>query len=97
MQVSTVESDTSLQRMSEDLLSTLSLHNIMLSELGFSKVLQQCVVLEHLEIMTDCQAIPVDAAVPSLKSLKSGSRYMSDAVLVAIGRRCAKLETLEIS
>jgi hypothetical protein len=46
--------------------------------------------------MTDCQAIPVDAAVPSLKSLKSGSRYMSDAVLVAIGRRCTKLETLEI-
>jgi hypothetical protein len=64
--------------------------------LSFSKVLQQCVALEHLEIMTDCQAIPVDAAVPSLKSLKSCSRYMSDAVLLAIGRRCAELETLEI-
>jgi hypothetical protein len=77
-------------------LTKLSLNGMLLSERGLGESLRQCAVLEYLEVMTENHVIPVDAARPYLKSLKSGSRLVSDAVLIAIGQRCSKLETLRI-
>jgi hypothetical protein len=77
-------------------LTTLSLSNVKLSKEGFAEALRQCVALEHLEVLTACQIIPREAAIPSLKSLKSASCCVSDALLIALGQRCAKLETLVI-
>jgi hypothetical protein len=77
-------------------LTTLSLYDTKLSEQGFAEALQNCVALEHLKVAAVSQIIPVEAAVPSLKSFIVGSHHISDAVLVAIGQRCVKLETLLI-
>jgi hypothetical protein len=75
-------------------LTKLSLDDMELPEQGLAEALRQCVALEHLEVMTPTQVIPIDAAIPTLKSMKSRSCYMSDTVLFSIGQRCKKLETL---
>jgi hypothetical protein len=77
-------------------LADLSLHKMQLSGQGLSQVLRQCVALESFEVTAEDQVIPVEVAIPSLKSLKSGSRCITDAVLMAIGQYCAKLETLHV-
>jgi hypothetical protein len=77
-------------------LNKLSLCGMQLSEKGLADALRQCAALEYLEVWTHCQLLPMEAAVPSLKSFKTRSRYMSDAELVAIGQKCAKLKTLDI-
>jgi hypothetical protein len=77
-------------------LTKLSLDGMKLSEQGLAKALQNCVNLEHLDLLTECQILPVETALPSLKSIQSCSYHVADAVLIAIGRRCAKLETLRI-
>jgi hypothetical protein len=77
-------------------LTKLSLDGMNLSEQGLANALQHCVNLEHLDLLTEFQILPVETALPSLKSIQSRSFHVADAVLVAIGRRCAKLETLRI-
>jgi hypothetical protein len=67
-----------------------------LSEQSLAEALRHCISLKYLEVRTEDQAIPVEVAIPSLKSLKSCSRCMSDEVLIAIGRRCVNLKTLLI-
>jgi hypothetical protein len=78
-------------------LNILSLFGMELSEEDLARALRQCVALEHLEVLTRCQLLPLETAIPSLKSLKTRSCNVSDELLIAIGHRCDKLETLEIS
>jgi hypothetical protein len=77
-------------------LTKLSVDGMTVSEQGLVEALLQCVVLEYLELMNKCQAVPVEVAIPSLKSIKCGSHNMRDAVLFAAGQKCAKLETLHM-
>jgi hypothetical protein len=77
-------------------LTKLSVDGMTVSEQGLVEALLQCVVLEYLELMNKCQAVPVEVAIPSLKSIKCGSHNMRDAVLFAVGQKCAKLETLHM-
>jgi hypothetical protein len=77
-------------------LKSLLLDGMKLSEQSLAEALRHCISLKYLEVRTEDQAIPVEVAIPSLKSLKSCSRCMSDAVLIAIGRRCVNLKTLLI-
>jgi hypothetical protein len=75
-------------------LTKLSLDGVMLSDQGLAEALRHCVALENLEVMTSCKAIPIEVAIPSLITMTFSGRYLSDAVLLTIGRRCARLETL---
>jgi hypothetical protein len=86
-------------------LVTLTQSFQMLTELTLSKVvnlsagglivaLSHCKCLESLHIKTRNQRIPVEVAIPSLKSITIMSVHMHDAVLLAIGQKCSKLETL---
>jgi hypothetical protein len=77
-------------------LTKLSLNCMKLSEQGLAKALQHCVNLEQLDLLTECQIATSSNTLPSLKSIQSCSYHVADAALVAIGRRCAKLETLRI-
>jgi hypothetical protein len=63
------------------------------SEEGLANALQYCCCLEHISISTEEHVIPVDIALPTLKSIIFGS-CISDVVLSAIGQRCTKLEKL---
>jgi hypothetical protein len=77
-------------------LTELSLIDAQLSQHGLGSALNNCKSLQLLSIGTQNQMIPVDIAVPTLKSIKCNGRSMTDAALVAIGEQCAELETLTI-
>jgi F-box/leucine-rich repeat protein 2/20 len=86
-------------------LVTLTQSFQMLTELTLSKVvnlsaggliaaLSHCKCRESLHIKTRNQRIPVEVAIPTLKSITIMSVHMHDAVLLAISQKCSKLETL---
>jgi hypothetical protein len=75
-------------------LTELVLINAELSEHALASVLKRCQCLQTVFIHTLFQAIPVDIAIPTLKSIKCGPGLGTDAVMLAIAQKCAKLETL---
>jgi hypothetical protein len=75
-------------------LTVLSLSNLKISTHGLAAALTHCSALEHLKIETECEAVPVEIALPTLRSIDFVSRGWSDAVMTAIGRKCARSETL---
>jgi hypothetical protein len=75
-------------------LSEMNIEVSQLSEQGLIDSLNHCECLQRLSISFYNQVIPVDVAIPSLKSFTCRSRCITDAVLYAIGRRCAQLEIL---
>jgi hypothetical protein len=75
-------------------LNELNIENVELSEQGLTDLLKHCQCLQRLSIYSYNQVIPVDVAIPSLKSFACSSRCITDAILYAIGRRCAQLEIL---
>jgi hypothetical protein len=77
-------------------LSSLSLYHVPLSEEGLGNVLISCRCLERLYITAANLVIPPEVALPTLKSIRVHSPYLRDNVLIAIGRNCAKLESLKI-
>jgi DNA-directed RNA polymerase subunit F len=72
----------------------LSLFNAQFSEQGLAAALTYCTGLQSLSVDTPSQVIPLEIAIPTLKSLRCGSGCMTDEVLIAIGQRCSKLEAL---
>jgi hypothetical protein len=68
----------------------LSLSCNQLTTKTLADALVHCKRLEKLNIYAPCD-LPVEVALPTLKSLAICS--MSDAVLMAIGQRCRKLES----
>jgi hypothetical protein len=74
----------------------LSLDCPQLSEQGLACALKHCGCLQQLTLGNQYQVIPVDIAIPTLKSIQSNSHCMNDAALIAFGQQCAKLETLVI-
>jgi hypothetical protein len=76
-------------------LTHLSLSNIRrLSTEGLAAALKHCRHLTELEIRGECQGIPLEVAIPTLKSLTIVSAYLFNDILSAIGRTCVHLETL---
>jgi hypothetical protein len=76
-------------------LTHLSLINVRrLSTEGLAAALKHCQHLTELEIRGECQGIPLEVAIPTLKSLTIVSAYLFNDMLSAIGRTCVHLETL---
>jgi hypothetical protein len=76
-------------------LTDLSLRYIELTAQRMAAALNRCEGLQRLAICNYVGgAIPVEIAIPTLKSLECRSPGLTDAVLRAIGQRCAKLEKL---
>jgi hypothetical protein len=73
-------------------MTSLSFFTEQLSEQGLAKALNCCKRLEYLQINSYYRSMPTELAVPTLKNISV--RYMTDAVLIAIGQRCAILERL---
>jgi hypothetical protein len=72
----------------------LSLSVTVLSEQDLASALKHCVCLQRLCIAAHGQMIPVDIAIPTLKEITCNFRFITDAVMIAIGDRCSNLETL---
>jgi hypothetical protein len=70
--------------------------SVNLSSKGLAAALSHCRCLESVHIRNKSQEIPVEIALPTLKSITVKSVHMSDSVLIAIGQRCVKLETLNV-
>jgi hypothetical protein len=77
-------------------LTRLSLAAVLLSPEGLAVALSRCRRLRGLALRTPEQIIPVDIALPTLTSIEICSTRMNDAVLVAIGAKCAELRTLRV-
>jgi hypothetical protein len=75
-------------------LTQLSLRGVTMSKPQLTTILTQCTHLEQLGVKSGNPVIPVEVALPTLISLRTYCTCLSDEVLVAIGQRCAKLETL---
>jgi hypothetical protein len=75
-------------------LTDLSLFQVEISKQGLTTALKHCNCLQRLSVRTGNEVISPEIAVPTLKSIKWSSPYMTDAVLIAIGERCAELEAL---
>jgi hypothetical protein len=78
-------------------LTALSLTNTRLDDTKLAAALIHCNELEHLTLRTEYQAVPTEVAIPTLKSIRMVTCYVSDAVLIAIAQGCPKLEVLELS
>jgi hypothetical protein len=74
----------------------LTLLQVQLSKQGLATALKQCTHLQRLAIYTVDQVIPKAIAIPTLTSLECGFGCMTDAVLLAVGRRCVNLKSLTI-
>jgi hypothetical protein len=74
-------------------LTVLRLLGSKISKQNLITALSHCISLEDLRI-DECEAVPVEVALPTLKSIESASCGWSDAVMTASGRNCAQLETL---
>jgi hypothetical protein len=77
-------------------LTDLALCNVPLLSETLGIALQQCAGLEKLSIWACTQAITEEIALPTLRSLTINSIHMTDAVMIAIGQRCSKLEALKV-
>jgi hypothetical protein len=77
-------------------LTNLLLFQAPLSKRGLTTAIKHCKSLQRLSIVTPDQAIPADIALPTLKTINIVSSAMMDAAMLAIGQRCAKLETLTV-
>jgi hypothetical protein len=77
-------------------LTNLALYDVQFSEQGLATALKHCHHLEKLRVRSKHAVLPAEIALPSLKSLATGSGNVTDAVLVAVGKRCTKLERLAI-
>jgi hypothetical protein len=75
-------------------LTDLSLFQVEISKQGLTTALKHCNCLQRLSVRTGNEVISTEIAIPTLKSIKWSSPYMTDAVLIAIGERCAELEAL---
>jgi hypothetical protein len=75
-------------------LTSVTLSNVKLSEQGLANAMKYCKCLQRLSTYTADQAIPIDIALSTLKTIECDSRLMTDAVLIAISQQCAKLKTL---
>lgn len=62
---------------------------------SFARALKHCEVLRHLRVSSRCD-IPPEVAISSLESLVVADGTVSDAVLVAIGKKCPNLQTMEV-
>jgi hypothetical protein len=72
----------------------LSMTFVYITTDNLATALSQCKCLEKLILDVACE-IPVEVAVPTLKTIYiHRPRCMADAVLIAVGQHCAKLETL---
>jgi hypothetical protein len=77
-------------------LTCLSLTGVTVSRAQLATILSHCTQLQSLNVRSDDAVIPVEVALPTLKSLMAYSNSLSDEVLIAIGQRCAGLETLHM-
>jgi hypothetical protein len=77
-------------------LTCLSLTGITVSRAQLATILSHCTQLQSLNVRSYDAVIPVDIALPTLKSLMAYSNSLSDEVLIAIGQRCATLQTLHM-
>jgi hypothetical protein len=77
-------------------LTNLALYDVQFSKQGLATALKHCHHLETLRVRSKHAVLPAEVALPSLKSLATGSGNVTDAVLVAVGERCTKLERLAI-
>jgi hypothetical protein len=77
-------------------LTSLSLTHVILSSQGLAAALARCPCLTSVLVEGGLANMPVEIAVPTLKTLKIHNVRMSDAVLAAIGQRCSELECLEL-
>jgi hypothetical protein len=72
----------------------LSMTFVYITTDNLATALSQCKCLEKLILDVACE-IPAAIAVPTLKTIYiQRPRCMTDAVLIAVGHHCAKLETL---
>jgi hypothetical protein len=77
-------------------LTELVITDLDLSQQELCAVLRHCKYLETLSIRDEHQHLSGQIALPTLRSLEIYSRHMSDAVMVAIGQRCTRLELLKV-
>jgi hypothetical protein len=75
-------------------LTSLELFGVGHSKQGLASALTNCRCLKALLVNSVHPVLPAEVALPSMKSIVAGSGNMTDAVLVAIAERCAKLEKL---
>jgi hypothetical protein len=76
-------------------LTELVITDLDLSQKELCAVLRHCKYLEALSIRDEHQHLSGQIALPTLRSLEIYSRHMSDAIMVAIGQRCTRLELLK--
>jgi hypothetical protein len=74
--------------------TSLTIDAKQISKQGFAVGLNYFNRLENLELISCNRDLPTDVAVPTLKSISTN--HMTDAVLIAIGQRCAQLESLRM-
>jgi hypothetical protein len=74
--------------------ASLTIDAKQISKQGFAVGLNYFNRLENLEVVSSNQDLPTGMALPTLKSISTN--YMTDAVLRAIGQRCAQLESLRM-
>jgi hypothetical protein len=77
-------------------LTHLSLTEVAISRVQLATILTHCTQLEGLDLWSNNTVIPAEVALPTLRSLMTYSDCLSDEVLITIGQRCAKLETLHM-
>jgi hypothetical protein len=77
-------------------LINLSLEHLSISPQSLATALQHCSSLEELCVAAVSGVMPVEAAIPTLRRIRTTSLAMTDAALTAIGRRCPRLETLDV-
>jgi hypothetical protein len=74
----------------------LSLTEVVSSRAQLAIILTHCPQLERLDLWSNNAVIPAEVALPTLRSLMTYSDCLSDEVLITIGQRCAKRETLHM-
>jgi hypothetical protein len=74
----------------------LALLDVQISTRGLTTALTRCKCLQTLRVRTANVIVPVEFAIPTLRSIRIHGCYTSDAVLIKLGQRCVKLETLEV-
>jgi hypothetical protein len=75
-------------------LTSLELFGVGHSKQGLASALNNCRCLKALLVGSVHPVLPVEVALPSMEVIVAGSDNMTDAVLLAMGERCAKLEKL---
>jgi hypothetical protein len=74
--------------------ASLTIDAELISEQGLVRGLNYFNRLENLKLNSCNRDLPIDIALPTLKSISTN--HMTDAVLIAIGQRCAQLERLRM-